>query len=69
MQPDLKQFKSQPKTSTIMKKATTILLLAAAILVGCSNPPSNENIAQQKLLGEWQMTSYTATDLRNEQTR
>lgn len=52
-----------------MKKVTTLLLLAAAILTGCSNPPSNENIARQKLLGEWQMTSYTATDLRNEQTR
>ena len=52
-----------------MKKFTILLLCAATLLIGCSNPPSNENIARQKLLGEWQMTSYTATDLRNEQTR
>ena len=52
-----------------MKKSTILLLAAATLLIGCSNPPSNENIARQKLLGEWQMTSYIITDLRNDQTQ
>ena len=52
-----------------MKKSTILLLAAAALLIGCSNPPSNENIAHQMLLGEWQMTSFIITDLRNDQTQ
>lgn len=51
-----------------MKKTTILLLAVATLLIGCSNPPSNENIARQKLLGEWQMTSWSLTDLRNDQT-
>ena len=52
-----------------MKKTTILLLAVAALLIGCSNPPSNENIARQKLLGEWKMTSFIITDLRNDQTQ
>ena len=41
----------------------------AMILIGCSNPPTNEKSAQQKLLGEWIMTKCLTTDLRNNQTQ
>ena len=39
------------------------------VLIGCSNPPTNEKSAQQKLLGEWIMTKCLTTDLRNNQTQ
>ena len=39
------------------------------VLVGCTNPPSNEKSTQQLLLGEWQMTKYLTPDLRNNQTQ
>lgn len=41
----------------------------AMVLIGCSNPPTNEKSAQQKLLGEWIMTKCLTTDLRNNQTQ
>ena len=53
----------------IMKTKLFTGLVLTMVLVGCTNPPSKEKSTQQLLLGEWQMTKYLATDLRNNQTQ